>query len=190
MKVNGIESARWGSGGQRPEAGPLPKRDSNSLPRPLFTILFLVALAFALTAMPLASSARSDDKGDKESDAKEKTLREARKAARGGKYQKAIELYRGLLDKDARDIQARLGISHAYLKEQNYLHSFEHAAEALKIDPSNARAHALVGAALLRSGLVRAAVPELQRAMDLNPKEALAYGGAAEVDYFEGRIKE
>ncbi len=68
--------------------------------------------------------------------------------------------------------------------------SFGHATEALKLDINNARAHALAGIALLRSGFVRPAVLELQQSINLNPKEALAFGGAAEVDYFEGRAKE
>ncbi|PYT06654.1 MAG: hypothetical protein DMF60_08945 [Acidobacteria bacterium] len=43
---------------------------------------------------------------------------------------------------------------------------------------------------MLRSGFVRGAVAELQQSLNLDPKEALAYGGAAEIDYYEGRAKE
>ena len=49
---------------------------------------------------------------------------------------------------------------------------------------------ALAGVALLRSGYIRPAVVELQASLNLDAKEALAYGGAAEVDYYEGRVKE
>src|SRR5215216_5263360 len=155
MKVKGIESAHSVARGRWSVAGDRQSQISDfksQIHRPLLAILFLVVLAVA--AVPPASSAFSDDKDDKQKEIKEKILREARKVARDGKYEKAIGIYRGLLDKDAQDVQARLGLSLAYLKVQDYLHSFEHAAETIKIDPNNARAHALVGTALLRSGLV------------------------------------
>jgi predicted aspartyl protease/Tfp pilus assembly protein PilF len=197
MKVKGIESAH--SGGVRPgacdgfecgyRASAMPGPAARN-PRRLTAILLLIALTLALAVAPTDASALSDDKLGKQKDEGEKSLREARKALRGGKYERAINLYRGLLDMDAQNIQAHVGISLSYFKDQNYLLCFQHAAEALKLNEGNARAHAMAGLSLLRSGLIRAAVPELQRAMMLDPKEALAYGGAAEIDYFEGRIKE
>jgi predicted aspartyl protease len=72
----------------------------------------------------------------------------------------------------------------------DYLHCLEEAAEVLKLNKANARAHALAGTSLLRSGFVNAATVQLQQAMDLDPKDALAFGGAAEVDYYDGRLKE
>src|SRR5215208_7056086 len=126
MKVKGIESAHSGAGGRGARAGPLLKRNIYSSPRHPLIILFLVVLLLAISSVQPASSALADDPYDKQ---KEKTLREARKATRGGKYEKALELYRELLSKDAQDMQARLGISLTHLKAQNYLLSFEHAAE-------------------------------------------------------------
>src|SRR6185436_13240165 len=41
-----------------------------------------------------------------------------------------------------------------------------------------------------RSGFVRGAIAELQQSLNLDPREALAYGGEAEIDYYEGRPKE
>jgi predicted aspartyl protease/Tfp pilus assembly protein PilF len=154
------------------------------------TAAMLLSVTLALTVMPHAASGLPRDDDGKQKQANDKLLREAQKALRGGKTEKAINLYREVLNKDAQNVQAHVGLSHSHFKDQNYLLGFEHAAEALKLNESNARAHALAGVALLRSGLIRAAVPELQRAINLDPKEALAYGGAAEVDYFEGRIKE
>ena len=116
--------------------------------------------------------------------------RDARKAIRTGKYEDALSVYRELLDADAGDIQARLGASLTHFKMGEYVACFEQATEVLKTDPNNARAHALAGISLLRSGLVEGAVVELQQAINLDGKEALAYGGAAEIDYYEGRPKE
>src|SRR5256885_17114033 len=88
------------------------------------------------------------------------------------------------------EFQCGVGASFTYMKLQSYGLCFDHANAALKLDMNNAHAHALAAAALLHSGFLRAAVPELTEALRLDPKEALAYGNAAELDYFEGRINE
>jgi predicted aspartyl protease len=122
--------------------------------------------------------------------ANDKLDRDAKKAVRQGKYEAALKIYLDLIEADASDKRARLGASFAYLKMQNYPPCFQQAKEVLSIDANNAKAHALAGVSLLRSGFIRAAVGELQQALDLDPKEALAYGGAAEIDYYEGRPKD
>ena len=119
-----------------------------------------------------------------------KLTRDAKKLIRAGRYEEALGIYRELLEADAGDTQARLGASFAHFKMQEYVGSFEQATEVLKTDPNNARAHALTGISLLRSGFVAGAVSELQQAINLDGKEPLAYGGAAEIDYYEGRPKE
>jgi predicted aspartyl protease len=128
-----------------------------------------------------------DTRGDSGQD---KTLRQARKELRKGSFDKALALYREIINQNAAHIQARLGASFAYLKMGDYLHCLEEAAEVLKLNKSNARAHALAGTSLLRSGFVGAGAFQLQQAIELDPKDALAYGGAAEVDYYEGRLKD
>ncbi|HEX8090606.1 MAG TPA: aspartyl protease family protein [Blastocatellia bacterium] len=206
MKVKGIESALTPVGAAdsvalcRGPARPTHPVKSRRTParsgvparkaRHLTVIAMLLGLTLALALMPRAAFGLSLGNEGNQKQANDKLLREAQKALRGGKTEKAISLYREVLVKDAQNIQAQVGISYSHFKDQNYLLSFEHATEALKLNEGNARAHALAGVALLRSGLIRAAVPELQRAINLDPKEALAFGGAAEVDYFEGRIKE
>lgn len=114
----------------------------------------------------------------------------AKKAIRKGRYEDALKIYLGILEADPRAVPARLGASFAQLKLQEYVACFEQATEVLTSDPKNARAHALAGISLLRSGFVGAAVSELQQSINLDGKEPLAYGGAAEIDYYEGRPKE
>ena len=115
---------------------------------------------------------------------------EARKAMRRGNYDLAAKIYGHLLALDPNDFNARLSVSLAYLKVLDYARCFEAAREALKAQPNNARAHALAGIAMLRSGYVGLASVELRIATNLDSNEALAYGGAAEVDYYEGRVAE
>ncbi|MEK6322766.1 MAG: aspartyl protease family protein [Acidobacteriota bacterium] len=151
-------------------------------------LLVIVGLTFSNAIQPLASATPPQEKEAKELN--EKLNRKARKAMRAGKYEDGLKIYREVIDASPRDIPARLGASLAYLKLQSYVLCFEQAGEALNIDANNARAHALSGLSLLRSGFIRAAVVELQQALNLDAKEALAYGGAAEIDYYEGRAKE
>jgi len=120
----------------------------------------------------------------------DKAIREGRKFIRKGEYQKALKIFESVVVLDPRDLQARLGLAWAALKMADYLRCFDEANEGLKISPNSARAHALVGIALLRSGYVKPAISELQAAVNLDPREALAFGGAAEVDYYEGRVRE
>jgi tetratricopeptide (TPR) repeat protein len=154
-------------------------------------IALAVAVIFssaAVTASP--NRPQQPSSAAKTAEAIERSYRDARKAIRNGKYEKAGKIYEGLLAENPSDTKARLGLSFVFLKTFNYKRCYEAANEVLKTEPNNARAHALAGISLLRSGYIRPAVSELQTAVNLDPKEALAYGGAAEVDYYEGRINE
>jgi predicted aspartyl protease len=117
-------------------------------------------------------------------------VREARKAMRRGQYDRAAKIFNGLVRLNPNDFNSRLGASFAYLKIADYVRCFDEAAAVLKTQPGNARAHALAGLALLRAGYVKLASGELQVAANLDSKEALAYGGASEIDYSEGRLDE
>lgn len=149
-------------------------------------LLIILALNWSPAFVPLVRATSED----KRNDTKEKLFRSAKKSMRAGKYADALKIYSEAIGADPHDLQAILGASFANMKMLDYLHSFEQAMEALKLDPDSARAHALAGVSLLRSGFVRAAIGELQRSLNLDPKEALAFGGAAEIDYYEGRPKE
>src|SRR5215210_7784265 len=97
MKVKGIESDHHGDGAGNRLAG----RPHARGPRLLIVTLLLVTLALA--AGPPVTAARSDDRDGGQKEAREKDLREARKALRAGKTEKAVSLYRAILDKDAQD---------------------------------------------------------------------------------------
>jgi len=150
-------------------------------------VLLIALLALSAISSPATKAIASQQKPREASDRLE---RDARKAIRLGKYDDALKIYLGMIEVDPRDNRARLGASFAHLKMQSYAPCFQQAKEVLGVDANNARAHALAGVSLLRSGFIRAAIAELQQSLDLDPKEALAYGGAAEIDYYEGRPKE
>jgi tetratricopeptide (TPR) repeat protein len=117
----------------------------------------------------------------------EKARSRAQKALRAGDFERAEELYREVLSKDEHDNEARLGLSHALLKLRRLQDSFDHAARVVAVDPLSARAHALLGAAVLASGDFRLSLEEFRTALALNDSEAMAIAGLAMVDYYENR---
>jgi tetratricopeptide (TPR) repeat protein len=117
----------------------------------------------------------------------EKTRSRAQRALRSGDFQRAEELYREILAKNEMDIDARLGLSQALLKQRRLQDSFDHAARVLAVEPLSARAHALLGSAVLAAGDFRLSVEEFRTALSLKDDEAIAIAGLAMVDYYENR---
>jgi tetratricopeptide (TPR) repeat protein len=146
------------------------------------TILITLILSLAAASLVVRPVAGAADKGPNH--------RDGEKAIRKGDYEKAIKTFLRLIDLDGSDVRARLGLSLAYLKLQNYSKTFEQANEVIKIDEKSARAYAILGVAVLRSGYFDQATSQLTHALTLNSKEPLAYGGLAEIDYYENRAGE
>jgi tetratricopeptide (TPR) repeat protein len=120
----------------------------------------------------------------------DKLFRGGRKAFRKGLYGEAVKQYAAILDLDPANLPARIWLSYCYYKGGDYQSAFKYAQEVVEADPKNARAFALSGAALLRSGLISPAIRALNLAFALNPKEPMAHGAAAEIDYYEGRSEQ
>src|SRR5262249_9263191 len=118
----------------------------------------------------------------------EKTRNRAERALRSGDCERAEQIYRELLAKDDHDTDARLGLSRALLKQRRLQDSFDHAARVIALDPLSARAHALLGLAILASGDFRLSIEEFRTALSLNDNEAMAIAGLAMIDYYENRI--
>src|SRR5437763_5809374 len=114
----------------------------------------------------------------------------AERAIREGDFEAAEKLYRDLLTKDARDMEARLGLSRALLKQRKNQDAFDQAARVIAVDPMSARAHALLGSALLGAGDFRLSVEEFRTALSFKENEALAIAGLAMVDFYENRLDE
>ena len=111
------------------------------------------------------------------------------KALRRGDYPLAEKIFREQLSKDAHDNQARLGLSFALLKQRSLQDAYDHAARVILLDPLSARAHALLGSAILAAGEFRSSVEEFRTALALNEEEALAIAGLAMVDFYENRLE-
>jgi predicted aspartyl protease/tetratricopeptide (TPR) repeat protein len=118
----------------------------------------------------------------------QKALSRAERALHDGEYELAEKLYRELLSKDERDKEARLGLSFALLKQRNLQDAYDHAARVLLVDPLSARAHALLGSAILAGGDFRDSVEEFRTALSINEGESLAIAGLAMIDFYENRM--
>lgn len=118
----------------------------------------------------------------------EKARNKAERALRSGDFERAEQIYREVLAKDDQDTLARLGLSRALLKQRRLQDSFDHAARVIAVEPLSARAHALLGSAVLAAGDFRLSVEEFRTALSLNENEAIAIAGLAMVDYYENRM--
>ena len=145
---------------------------------------YLRMAAFSMTAFVLcfAFAGLTHAKADK------KAYNKGYRAVRKGDYTEAEKIFRDLLGKDAHDNDARLGLSFALLKQRNLQGAYDNAARVLMVDPLSARAHALLGSAILGAGEFRLSVEEFKTALALDENEALAVAGLAMVDLYENRL--
>jgi tetratricopeptide (TPR) repeat protein len=118
-----------------------------------------------------------------------KALKRAEKELRQANFGEAEKIYRQLIERDQNDKDARLGLSFALVKQGKLQESFEQAAQVIAADPLSARAHALLGTSLLRSGEFRNSIEALYTAFKFNNRESLAIAGLAEIEYFENRSR-
>lgn len=117
-----------------------------------------------------------------------KSRRQAAKALREGEFEVAEKKYRDLIAKDSKDHEARLGLSFTLLKRRMLQDAYDHAARVVLADPLSARAHSLLGAAVLASGDFRNSIEEFRTALSLKPDDSLAIAGLAMVDFYENRL--
>ena len=117
-----------------------------------------------------------------------KEHKRAERAIKEGNFESAEKIYRGLLEKNRQDPDARLGLSFALYKQRKHQDAFDHAARVLAVDPLSARAHSLVGAALLGSGEFHVSVEEFRTALKFKENDAMAVAGLAMVDFYENRL--
>ena len=140
---------------------------------------FGLAVSFALGAL-----------GGAEASARDKQQRErdrARRALREGEFEAAERMYRELVERDAKDLSARLGLSYAQLKQRNLRDAYDNAARVVAVDPLSPRAHALLGSALLAGGDFLQSIEEFKTAVTLDEREALAIAGLSMINFYENR---
>jgi predicted aspartyl protease/Flp pilus assembly protein TadD len=137
------------------------------------------ALVAAFFAAQVAPNVRASDG---------KLRSRAERAIKDGQFEEAEKIYRDLVAKDSRDEPARLGLSLALLKQRKNQDAFDQAARIVAVNPTSARAHALLGTALLNSGDFRISVEEFRTALTFREDDAMAIAGLGMVDFYENRL--
>jgi predicted aspartyl protease/thioredoxin-like negative regulator of GroEL len=117
----------------------------------------------------------------------DKNREKATRALRQGEFEVAEKIYRALVERDPKDVAARLGLSFALLKQRNLRDAYDHAARVIALDPTSARAHALLGSVLLASGDFRLSIEEFRTALTFKEDEALAIAGLSMINFYENR---
>jgi predicted aspartyl protease/Tfp pilus assembly protein PilF len=148
----------------------------------LFRMAAFSVAAFVLCFALAGSSHTAAGFADK------KAVSKGYRALRKGDFEQAEKIFRDLLTKDAHDTDARLGLSFTQLKQRSLQAAYDNAARVIMQDPLSARAHALLGAAILGAGEFALSVEEFRTALALNGDEALAVAGLAMVDFYENRM--
>src|SRR5262245_57015641 len=114
-------------------------------------------LCFVFAGVAHVASAKADNKA----------YNKGFRALRTGDYAEAEKIFRDLLSKDAHDNDARLGLSFTLLKQRDLQGAYDNAARVIMLDPLSARAHALLGTAILGAGEFRLSVEEFKTALAL-----------------------
>jgi predicted aspartyl protease/Flp pilus assembly protein TadD len=142
-------------------------------------ILAAIAVCFVFTAFSTVRAATPVD---------DKNRSRANKALRSGDYELAEKIFRELVTKDVHDNEARLGLSLTLLKKRNLQAAYDNAARVILTNPLSARAHALLGSAILIGGDFRLSFEEFRTALSLNEDEPMAIAGLAMIDFYENRL--
>src|SRR5215510_6047696 len=148
----------------------------------LFRMAAFSVAAFVLCFALAGSSHTAAGFADK------KAYNKGYRALRKGDFEQAEKIFRELLNKDSHDTEARLGLSFTQLKQRSLQAAYDNAARVIMQDPLSARAHALLGAAILGAGEFSLSIEEFRTALTLNQDEALAVAGLAMVDFYENRM--
>lgn len=109
---------------------------------------------------------------------------------RQGDYEKAAAAFGELVEKHPDDHPARLGRAYAFIKQGRLADALPEILSVIEKQPSTARAHALLGLVLLRSGVFAQSARAFTTALALSEKEPLALAGLAELDFFENRSEQ
>ena len=145
-------------------------------PRLAIAVAFPLLVALCVAAVPTTAASQG------------KLRARAERAIKDGEFVEAERLYREILAKDSRDEQARLGLSLALLKQRKNLDAYDQAARVVTVNPLSARAHALLGTAMLNSGDFRLSVEEFRTALSFEANDAMAIAGLGMVDFYENRL--
>lgn len=117
-------------------------------------------------------------------------IKQALKLTRNGSIDQAEALLRRARAIDAERSDTKVELAYVLTKQRKLAEAYDLAFPVAEAEPTNARAFAVLGAALLSAGRFREARLIFYNAIKLNKKEHLAWAGYGLLDFYENNIGE
>ena len=117
-----------------------------------------------------------------------RTIKDAEKMTRRGKFEESETLLRELLKREPENSAAKLALGYNLLRQRRLNEAYDLSIEVAKAEPKNSYAFAVLGSSLLNAGNFRDAKLSFLDALKLNNREALAWSGYGMLDFYENRI--
>ncbi len=111
----------------------------------------------------------------------ESYIHEAEQLEQEGKLSRAIELYQKAIDSDPKNSSTYINIAKLQIFETDYDNALKNAENAILLNSNNAVAHAIRGWALGKQGNYLDAETAFNRALEIDPNNALTYAYQTEV---------
>lgn len=141
----------------------------------------LLLLAAVFASYPFGFNAAPADDASK-------LIKKAVKLTRGGSYNEAEKILRGVLAEEPRRADAKLQLAFVLVKQRRLGEAYELSFGVAKEDSKNARAFSVLGMTLLAAGRFADARVILFQAITLDRREDLAWAGFGLVDFYENQI--
>ncbi len=106
---------------------------------------------------------------------------EAEQLEKEGRLSRAIELYQKAIDSDPKNSSSYINIAKLQIFEADYDNALKNAENAILLNSNNAVAHAIRGWALGKQGNYLDAETAFNRALEIDPNNALTYAYQTEV---------
>jgi len=111
----------------------------------------------------------------------ESYIHEAEQLEQEGKLSRAIELYQKAIDSDPKNSSTYINVAKLQIFETDYEDALKNAENAILLNSNNAVAHAIRGWALGKQGNYLDAETAFNRALEIDPNNALTYAYQTEI---------
>ncbi len=148
-------------------------------------IFFIVCLLlFTFSAAVFAA----DDVQQTDARSVRDLIKETEKLKRRGEFAEAEKLLRQAMARFPKEAKFKLDLAYVLHKQRQLGEAYNLSFEVAKADPKNSYAFAVLGAIYLSAGNFKEANILFTNALQLNPKEGLAWAGLGMLDFYENRI--
>jgi tetratricopeptide (TPR) repeat protein len=117
-------------------------------------------------------------------------FKQARKEDRQGRFDDAERLYRQIIGIDSHFTDAKLALAYLLAKKRQIRDAYDISFAVAQAEPTNSRAFAVLGVALLTGGNFSDARRCFDKSLSLNRKDDLAWAGQGLLDFYENRIND